>query len=60
MPFETVKKLGFTVLMLFLLISFWSNPGGSANVFEDFVGDVGGFFAIVIDKSAEFVKGLAN
>ena len=60
MTLETLKKLGFTVLVLFLLISFWSNPGGSANAFNDFVGDVGGFFSTVIDKSAEFVKGLSS
>jgi hypothetical protein len=58
--FETVKKLGFTVLVLFLLISFWSNPRGSADTFGDFVGDVGSFFAVVIDKGAEFVRGLAS
>lgn len=60
MTLETMKKLGVTVLVLFLLISFWSNPGGSANAFNDFVGDVGGFFSTIIDKSAEFVKGLSS
>ena len=60
MTFETVKKLGVTVLVLFLLISFWSNPAGSADAFGDFVGEVGAFFALVIDKGAEFVQGLAS
>ena len=53
MTFETVKKLGVTVLVLFLLISFWSNPAGSADAFGDFVGEVGGF--VVTDSVAEAV-----
>jgi hypothetical protein len=58
--FETVKKFSATVLVLFLVISFWSNPSGSATAFADFVGDVGGFFSTVIDKTAEFIKSLNN
>jgi hypothetical protein len=58
--FETIKKFGATVVVLFLVISFWSNPSGSATAFADFVGDVGGFFSSVIDKSAEFVQSLAS
>jgi hypothetical protein len=57
--FETAKKLAVTVLVIFLLISFWSNPAGSADAFGDFVGNVGGFFSSVIDKGAQFVKALA-
>lgn len=60
MTFETLKKLGATVLALFLVLSFWSNPSGSASVFSDFLADVGGFSSTVIDKGAEFVKGLAS
>ncbi len=57
---ETTKKLGATVFVVFVLISFWSNPSGSAQVFTDFIGDVGAFFSTVIDKSAEFAKGLVS
>jgi hypothetical protein len=58
--FQTVRKLGVTVLALFLVLSFWNNPTASADVFGDFVGDVGGLFSSAIDKSAEFVRGLAS
>jgi malonyl CoA-acyl carrier protein transacylase len=44
---ETTKKLGATVFVVFVLISFWSNPSGSAQVFTDFIGDVGAFFSTV-------------
>ena len=57
---ETTKKLGATVFVAFVLISFWSNPSGSAQMFTDFIGDVGGFFSTVIDKSAEFVRGVVS
>lgn len=57
---ETTKKLGATVFVAFVLISFWSNPSGSAQVFTDFIADVGGFFSTVIDKGAEFVQGLTS
>lgn len=57
---ETTKKLGATVFVAFVMFSFWSNPSGSAQVFTDFIGDVGGFFSSVIDKGAEFVTSLAG
>ncbi len=60
MTFETVRKLGLVVLALFLVLSFWNNPAAAAGTFSDFVGDVGGFFSAVIDKCAEFVRGLAS
>ncbi|MFM2069901.1 MAG: hypothetical protein RLZZ623_164 [Actinomycetota bacterium] len=45
---------------MFLVISFWSNPSGSATAFADFIGEVGGFFSSVIDKTAAFIHGLVN
>ena len=60
MTLETVKKMGLAILLMFLLISFWSNPAGSAVAFGDFVADVGGFFSTVISKAAQFVKSLSS
>lgn len=57
---DIVKKLTATVVVLFLVISFWSDPSGSAQSFSDFIGDVGGFFSTVIDKSAAFVRSLLD
>jgi cell shape-determining protein MreC len=58
--FENARKLGLFVGMMFLVLSFWNNPSAAAGTFTDFVGDVGGFFSAVIDKCAEFVRGLAG
>lgn len=60
MSFEVVKKLVTVIVVLFLVISFWRDPAGSADSFGTFVGSVGGFFSSVIDKSGQFVKGLAS
>jgi hypothetical protein len=56
--FITVRKSLTTVFVLFVLISFWQNPSTSANVFGDFLDDVGGFFSAIIDKISEFVQAL--
>jgi hypothetical protein len=58
MTFTTVRKLITLVVALFLLVSFWSDPAGSAAAFHGFVGSVGGFFSDVIDKAVTFVRGL--
>lgn len=55
---QTVKKLTLAVFAVFLLLSFWNDPSGSAESFSDFVAGVGGFFATAIDKGAEFVTSL--
>jgi len=55
---QTVKKLALAVVALFLLLSFWNDPSGSAAACSDFVGGVGNFFSSVIDKGAEFVSNL--
>lgn len=60
MSFETVRKLGLFVGLMFLVLSFWNNPSAAAGTFTDFVGDVGGFFSAVIDKCAEFARGLTG
>ena len=60
MTFETVRKLGLAVGLMFLVLSFWNNPSAAAGTFSDFVGDVGGFFSAVIDKCSEFVRSLAS
>ena len=56
----TVRKLGVTVFVAFMVLSFWSNPSGSAQTFADFLGDVGSFFSTIIEKIIEFVSALGN
>lgn len=55
-----VKKLTVWVLAGFLLLSFWGDPSGSADVFTDFIGSVGRFFSDVIDKLVAFFQRLAD
>ena len=60
MTFDTVKKLLLSLVGLYLVMAFWTDPSGSAAALTGFVHHVGGFFSSVIDKSASFVKGLAS
>ncbi len=57
---DIVKKLFAIVVVMFLAISFWSDPSGSAQSFGDFVGNVGSFFSTVIDKTAAFIRSLVS
>ena len=58
MTLHTVKKLAIGVAALFLLLSFWNDPSGSAATCTNFIGGVGRFFSTVIDKSVQFVSNL--
>jgi hypothetical protein len=58
MKLDTVTKLIATLVALFVVVSFWSDPTGSAGIFHGFLGSVGGFFSGVIDKGVAFVHGL--
>ncbi len=55
---DIVKKLGVTIVALFLVISFWSDPSGSAAAFGSFLDQVGHFFSTIIDKTVAFVRGI--
>jgi hypothetical protein len=57
---DIIKKLFATIVVMFLMISFWSDPSGSAQSFGDFIGSVGSFFSTVIDKAATFIRGLVS
>ena len=46
------------IAALFVLVSIWQNPSGTANAFGDFLGNVGGFLEDAIDKFTEFFRGL--
>lgn len=58
MTLVTVRKLSVTVFLAFILFAFWNNPSGSAEAFTNFLGDVGNFFATIIEKMIEFVSAL--
>jgi hypothetical protein len=45
---------------LFLLVSIWQNPSGTADAFGDFLGSVGSWLEDALDKGTEFVRGLTE
>jgi hypothetical protein len=45
---------------LFVLVSIWQNPSGTANAFGDFLGTVGSWLEDALDKSTEFIRGLTE
>jgi hypothetical protein len=48
------------IAALFLLVSIWQNPSGTANAFGDFLGTVGTWLEDALDKGTEFVRGLTE
>lgn len=56
---DIVKKLFATLVALFLVVSFWSDPSGSAATLGAFLNEVGMFFSTIIDKAVAFVRAVA-
>ncbi|HKH25114.1 MAG TPA: hypothetical protein VKA42_06605 [Acidimicrobiales bacterium] len=48
------------IAALFLILSIWNNPTGTANAFGDFLGNVGSWLEDALDKSTEFIRGLTD
>jgi hypothetical protein len=48
------------IAALFVLVSIWQNPSGTANAFGDFLGTVGSWLEDALDKSTEFIRGLTE
>jgi hypothetical protein len=45
---------------LFVLVSIWQNPSGTADAFGDFLGTVGSWLEDALDRGTEFVRGLTE
>ena len=48
------------IAALFVLVSIWQNPSGTANAFGDFLGTVGSWLSDALDKGTEFLRGLTE
>ncbi|HKX71503.1 MAG TPA: hypothetical protein VJM75_09760 [Acidimicrobiales bacterium] len=48
------------IAALFLILSIWNNPTGTANAFGDFLGNVGSWLEDALDRSTEFIRGLTD
>jgi hypothetical protein len=55
-----LRKSLMIVAIAFLALSVWNNPGGTAQSFSSFLGDVGGWVEDAIDKGTEFFRGLVE
>ncbi len=58
--FKALARIALYLLVAFLLIQLWQDPGGAAQATMDFVSGVGHFFASLFDKIGEFVSGLGK
>jgi hypothetical protein len=54
------KRAFLLIAGLFLILSIWNNPNGTAAAFSDFLGSVGGWLEDALDKGTEFVRGLTE
>lgn len=54
-------KQGVIYLALaFVAVMIWSDPRGASDTIGPFLGDVGRFFATILDKGSDFVSGLGD
>jgi hypothetical protein len=56
----TWQRAFLLIAGLFLLLSIWNNPSGTASAFGDFLGSVGSWLEDALDKGTEFVRGLTE
>ncbi len=57
---KAVTRVGFYLLVAFMVIRLWQDPSGSADATVNFVGSIGSFFASAVDKLAEFIRSLGD
>jgi hypothetical protein len=57
---KAVSRVALYLLVAFLVIRLWQDPGGAANSVVNFIGSIGSFFASAVDKLSQFVKGLGG
>jgi hypothetical protein len=55
-----LKKMFIYLVIAFVFVSIWKDPGGSANTAGNYLGNVGHFVVAVIDKGSAFIKGLTT
>ena len=56
----TWQRAFLLIAGLFLIVSIWNNPSGTANAFGNFLADVGSWLEDALDKGTEFVRGLTE
>jgi hypothetical protein len=57
---KAASRIAMYLTIAFLVIQLWQDPAGAAHATMAFIEGVGHFFAALIDKVGEFVKGLTE
>jgi hypothetical protein len=55
-----IKKVVTAIAVLFVALSIWHNPSGTAASFSDFLGNVSDFAQDAMDRIVEFFRGLTE
>jgi hypothetical protein len=58
--FKAIARIAMYLVLAFLLIQLWQDPGGAADATMSFISGIGHFFSALIDKIGEFVRGLGG
>ena len=58
--FKAACRIALYLMLAYMAIQLWQDPSGSAQATVDFIGGIGRFFAALIDKIGQFVKGLGS
>ena len=55
-----LKKMFIYLVIAFVVVSIWKDPGSSATTAGSYLGNVGHFLVALIDKGSAFIKGLTT
>jgi hypothetical protein len=56
----TGKRILVWLAVAFVIVSIWQQPQSTSQAMGNFLGDVGHFLVVLIDKIAQFLSGLAG
>lgn len=57
---KAASRIALYLVLAYLVIQLWQDPAGAAHATTGFVEGIGRFFASVLDKVGQFVKGLTE
>jgi len=53
-------RIGLYLLVAYVAIQLWQDPAGAAQATMDMIEGIGQFFATLLDKIGQFVRGLSE
>ena len=57
---RAAARIGVYLLIAYVAIQLWQDPKGAAQATVDMIEGVGQFFATLLDKIGQFVRGLSE